>query len=89
MLKKLIKKIETAMKTGPKAHKSLSLETFLHGLSILYTIGVNIRIHLYRIGIFKSRNLPCFVISIGNICVGGTGKTPMTIYMSQFLTAQV
>jgi len=91
MLKKLIKKIEMIMKSGQKTQnrrtqKTLSFETLLYGLSILYTIGINIRIHLYRTGIFKSGKLPCFVISIGNICVGGTGKTPMTIYISRFLT---
>lgn len=55
----------------------------LYILSIVYGIGVKSRLFLYRIGIFKARRLGCNVISIGNITVGGSGKTPMTIYLSQ------
>jgi tetraacyldisaccharide-1-P 4'-kinase len=29
--------------------------------------------------------LPCTVISVGNITVGGTGKTPVVLYLAQFL----
>ncbi len=86
MLEKLIKKIETIMKNGQKIHSGLSLASFLYGVSIFYQACIMTRIHLYRARIFKSKKLPCFVISIGNICVGGTGKTPMTIYLSQFLS---
>ncbi|MFA6074652.1 MAG: tetraacyldisaccharide 4'-kinase [Negativicutes bacterium] len=31
---------------------------------------------LYRCGLFSKQKLPCFVVSLGNITVGGTGKTP-------------
>ncbi|MEJ2659013.1 MAG: tetraacyldisaccharide 4'-kinase [Desulfobacterales bacterium] len=31
----------------------------------------------------KSKRLPCFIISIGNIVVGGTGKTPITMYVAE------
>ena len=37
----------------------------------------------YKNGILPSKRLPCSIISIGNITVGGTGKTPMTIYVAQ------
>ena len=39
----------------------------------------------YNIGVFVSRNLPCKVISIGNITAGGTGKTPAVIYFAKLL----
>ncbi|MEK7826038.1 MAG: tetraacyldisaccharide 4'-kinase, partial [Nitrospirota bacterium] len=35
----------------------------------------------YRIGLLKSSRLNCKVISIGNLTVGGTGKTPFVIFL--------
>jgi len=56
---------------------------FLRALSALYGAAISIRIWLYSKEIIKSRKVPCFVISIGNIVAGGSGKTPMTIYMAE------
>ena len=58
---------------------------FLYIFSILYGIGVKLRLFFYRIGAFKIRRLNCKVISIGNITVGGSGKTPMTIHLAEWL----
>lgn len=44
-----------------------------------------LRAWCYRTGILKSYQLPLPVISIGNITVGGTGKTPVTAYIAQLL----
>lgn len=44
--------------------------------SLLYEWGVNLNLALYRWGLLKQYALPCKVISLGNITVGGTGKTP-------------
>ncbi len=55
-------------------------------LSILYGISVKTGEAFYRKKIFKQKKLPCKVVSIGNITVGGTGKTPMTIYLAETLT---
>src|SRR5258708_7987499 len=38
---------------------------------------VQLRLYLYRTRILKERQLGCLVISIGNLTVGGTGKTPV------------
>ncbi len=51
----------------------------------LYQLGTDIRLRLYRAGLLKSKRLPCFVISIGNIVAGGAGKTPMVIYIAELL----
>ncbi|MCX5853081.1 MAG: tetraacyldisaccharide 4'-kinase [Deltaproteobacteria bacterium] len=57
----------------------------LRFLSFLYRSTVGLRNRLYDLGIIKQERLPCKVISIGNITVGGTGKTPMVIMLANFL----
>jgi tetraacyldisaccharide 4'-kinase len=48
--------------------------------------GVNrLRRVLYRRGIFKGKRLPRPVVSVGNLAVGGTGKTPAVIAISRYL----
>ncbi len=44
--------------------------------SLVYEQLVNLRLLSYKIGISGKEKLNCFVISLGNITVGGTGKTP-------------
>src|SRR5580704_13728956 len=53
------------------------LRIALRLLSFLYLAIVQIRLYLYRKRILKERQLGCLVISIGNLTVGGTGKTPV------------
>lgn len=54
-------------------------EVGLWGLSVLY--GAALRGHLagYRYGLAKRTRLPATVISIGNLTLGGTGKTTATV----------
>ncbi len=58
----------------------------LYIISLLYAITIRIRFFFYNAGIFKTRQLPCKVISIGNITIGGSGKTPMAIHLADALT---
>lgn len=44
--------------------------------SLLYGLGVIVKLALYKYGVLKQHKLNCRVISLGNITVGGTGKTP-------------
>ncbi|MDY4696663.1 tetraacyldisaccharide 4'-kinase [Selenomonas sp. WCA-380-WT-3B 3/] len=48
----------------------------LYVFSKIYAQLVNLKLAGYRIGLFKHRKLSCYVISLGNVTVGGTGKTP-------------
>jgi len=61
------------------------LKIILLPLAVLYGLGVAIRNGFYKTGLLKgvSFNLP--VISIGNLSVGGTGKTPHTEYLIRLL----
>jgi tetraacyldisaccharide 4'-kinase len=43
---------------------------------------------LYTRGIFRTRKLPGTVISVGNLTVGGTGKTPMVLWIAEQLAAE-
>lgn len=61
------------------------LRFLLIPLSWLYGASVWLRNRLYTLGMFKARTLPCRVISVGNITVGGTGKTPAVIALAKHL----
>jgi tetraacyldisaccharide 4'-kinase len=53
------------------------LRGILYALSFIYERLVQLRLYFYRKRIFRERALGCLVISIGNLTVGGTGKTPI------------
>lgn len=57
-------------------------------LSVLYRVITSIRRTLYQHQVFGARSFPVPVIVIGNITVGGTGKTPLTLALIESLRAQ-
>jgi tetraacyldisaccharide 4'-kinase len=59
----------------------------LLGLSLGYGAVVRLRAAAYRYALLPSRQLPCRTVSIGNITVGGTGKTPLAIYTAELAQA--
>ena len=56
--------------------------------SRLYGAVINLRNTLYEKGVFKSVSLGVPVVSVGNITVGGTGKTPMVALVAEMLLAK-
>lgn len=53
--------------------------------SWLYGLVCRVRLLLYRYGWLKQERLAARVVSVGNITVGGTGKTPLVIHLTQKL----
>lgn len=58
---------------------------FLWPLSLIFAAVAGMRRLGYRIGLFRSRRFPVPVMVVGNITVGGTGKTPLVIWLCDFL----
>ncbi|HEY4706160.1 MAG TPA: tetraacyldisaccharide 4'-kinase [Thermodesulfobacteriota bacterium] len=58
--------------------------TLLGALSVLYAAGVRSRLLSYKLGVLPSHSLPIKVVSVGNLTVGGTGKTPVAIFLARF-----
>lgn len=56
-------------------------------LAALYGSAIGLRRGLFRIGLLRRVRLPAPVVVIGNISVGGTGKTPLTIAVVEALRA--
>jgi tetraacyldisaccharide 4'-kinase len=58
---------------------------YLSPFSRIYQSGLKLRNFAYSHGLFKTHRLDVPVISVGNITVGGTGKTPVTLYLARQL----
>ena len=64
---------------------NIKIHTLLSPLSFLYGLGVRFRNQLFDWKCLKSESYPIPVICIGNLAVGGTGKTPHTEYIIRLL----
>ncbi|NIM98972.1 MAG: tetraacyldisaccharide 4'-kinase [candidate division Zixibacteria bacterium] len=53
--------------------------------SLLYQLASTARTWLYQHGICRRQRLKARVISVGNVTVGGTGKTPLVLYLAEKL----
>ena len=63
----------------------IKINEWMLPLSWLYGLGVRLRNQLFEIGLLKSRSFDIPVISVGNITVGGSGKTPHVEYLIRLL----
>jgi tetraacyldisaccharide 4'-kinase len=63
-------------------------EIVLAPLSLVYGAVSHLRARAYRKGILKPRRLDGTVISVGNLTVGGTGKTPMVLWIAEHLASE-
>ncbi len=61
------------------------LKLLLMPFALLYGLGVTIRNALFRLGVLRGSVFSLPVISVGNLTVGGTGKTPHTEYLIRLL----
>jgi tetraacyldisaccharide 4'-kinase len=66
-------------------YKDPFIGVWLSPLGFLFSDAVKFRKFLYRRGVLKTHTLPVPVIVVGNITVGGTGKTPLIIWLARFL----
>ena len=62
------------------------MRLLLYLLSIIYGVVTNLRNSLFDYGILKSKTHNIPIICIGNISVGGSGKTPHTNYIAKLLS---
>jgi len=65
-----------------------ALRYLLVPLSLIYRMTVAVRNLLYRSNVLESKLCPGKVISIGNITTGGTGKTPVTLMLANWLKSR-
>ena len=66
----------------------IHINEWLLPLSWLYGAGVGLRNMLFDLGVLKSKAYSVPVIAVGNITVGGTGKTPHVEYLVRLLRNQ-
>ena len=63
------------------------LETLLWPLTLPFGAAARLRARGYQRGVLRQRRLDGIVISVGNLTVGGTGKTPMVLWIIERLIA--
>jgi len=84
-LRRFSASIEKIINTGkPGILLSLALLP-LTAASFIYALIITIRSSLYKLGILKSYHADCKVITVGNLTVGGTGKTPTVCMIAEYL----
>ena len=62
------------------------LRFLLTAAAIFYSLVVRLRNFLYSKGLLKAHRVDAVVLCIGNITVGGTGKTPLVVWMCNLMT---
>jgi tetraacyldisaccharide 4'-kinase len=71
--------------SGQKNLLDKVVENFLSIFSLFYYTGSSLRNFLYSVNCLKKTKLPAYVISVGNLTTGGTGKTPLTAEIAKYI----
>jgi len=88
-MREQIEKYYLKVLAGKKKGFSVGIfKVFIGGLSLLYLVVIQIRCLLYRLRIFRARSVTAWVISVGNITLGGTGKTPVVERLAGLLNSR-
>ena len=82
-MKKVVSAIENSFEDNGKS-PLFSFKILTLGLSKMYAGIMRLRAFAYKTGLFKSHRLPFPTLSVGNITAGGTGKTPMTLFLARW-----
>lgn len=64
------------------------LNRVLYPLSLIYAAGMAARAGAYRAGVFTRHKLPAPLIVVGNLCAGGSGKTPLVLALAEAMRAR-
>ncbi|HEY5621171.1 MAG TPA: tetraacyldisaccharide 4'-kinase, partial [Pontiella sp.] len=90
--KRRIEQLETYMLSvldgSRKGKWPATLRVLLKVLSVIFSVVVQLRLTLYKHRIMRPSTLGCQVISVGNLTVGGTGKTPVVEVFARNLQQQ-
>jgi len=65
--------------------RAATVNVLLQGVARIFKEAISLRNTAYRRGWMKTRRLSCPVISVGNLSVGGTGKTPLVVLVAKVL----
>ncbi len=84
-------RLEALVLHATRAESPSAAERIVRGalaaVSVVYGAGVRVRNAGYDSGLFPVHRLPCRVVSVGNLTVGGTGKTPTVMTVAAALHA--
>jgi tetraacyldisaccharide 4'-kinase len=72
----------------PDGGMDSALQTAMSAASPIYGVGAWINRTLHESGFSERKRLPAVVLSVGNLTLGGTGKTPFCLWLSEFLKAE-
>lgn len=83
----MARRVRGVMESSNPRNQGVS-ETGLYLISGAYRAAVSLRARAFEIGLYREYRLFRPVISVGNLTVGGSGKTPMTLHLAEMLARQ-